>query len=84
MRKINLDAEEKEILAAIERDDYVPVGGKDLQAVAEAIAARLKDATLTIRVNSQDITRIKKFTKSKGIAYQTYLAEVIHRVASTV
>lgn len=84
MRKIKLDAEEKEILNAIEKNKYVPIGGKELRAVADAIAARKKDITLTIRVNSQDINRIKKFSKAKGIPYQTYLSEVIHRVAATV
>lgn len=84
MRKIKLDADEKEIMRAIERDDYVPVGGRELRAVADAIAARKKDITLTIRVNSQDINCIKKFSKSKGIPYQTYLSELIHRVAATV
>ena len=64
--------------------EYVPVGGKELRAVAESIAARKKNMSLTIRVNSQDINRIKKFSLSKGIPYQTYLAEIIHRVAATV
>ena len=84
MRQIKLDAEEKLIMGAIERNEYVPVGGKELHAVADSIAARKKNMTLTIRVNSQDIGRIKKFSLSKGIPYQTYLSEVIHRVAATV
>ncbi len=84
MRKFKLDPEEREIMASIERDEYVPVGGKELRAVADAIASRKKDMTLTIRVNSQDIGRIKKFSLAKGIPYQTYLSEVIHRVAATV
>ncbi len=84
MRKIKLDAEEQEIMNAIERDEYVPVGGKELHAVADAIAARKKDMTLTIRVNRQDINRIKKFSLTKGIPYQTYLSEVIHRIAAAV
>ena len=81
MKKIKLDAEEKEIMASIERDEFVPVTGKKLREVAEAIAARKKDRTLTIRVNSSDIRRIQKLAGSKGIPYQSYLSEVIHRVA---
>ncbi len=84
MRQMKLDAEEKQIMDAIVRDEYVPVGGKELHAVADAIAARKKNMTLTMRVNSQDINRIKKFSQAKGIPYQTYLSEVIHRVAATV
>ena len=84
MRQIKLDPEEKKIMEAIENNEYVPVGGKELREMADAIAARKKDMTLTIRVNSQDINRIKKFSKIKGIPYQTYLSEIIHRVATTV
>ena len=84
MQKIKLDAQEQEIMDAIERDEYVPVGGKELRAVADAIAARKKNKTLTIRVNRDDIDRIKRFSQTKGIPYQTYLAEIIHRIAATV
>ena len=84
MRKIKLDTEEKEIMASIERDEFVPVTGKELRGVAEAIAARKKDRTLTIRVNSNDIRRIKKLAGSRGIPYQSYISEVIHRVAMAV
>ena len=84
MRKIKLDTEEKEIMASIERDEFVTVTGKELRGVAEAIAARKKDRTLTIRVNSNDIRRIKKMAGSRGIPYQSYLSEVIHRVAMAV
>lgn len=84
MKKIRLDAEEKEIMAAIERDEFVPVTGKELRDVANALAARKKDRTLTIRVNSADIQRIQKMAHTKGIPYQSYLAEVIHRVAVAI
>ena len=81
MRKFKLDAEEKSIMAAIERDEFLPVTGKEFREVAEAVAARKKDRTLTLRVNSNDILRIKKLADSKGIAYQSFLSEMIHRVA---
>jgi len=84
MKQIKLDSEEKRIMKAIENNEFVPVGGKELRDVADAIASRKKNMTLTIRVNSHDINRIKKFSKAKGIPYQTYLSEVIHRVAATV
>ena len=83
MKKIRLNQEEQEIMKGIERDKFVPVTGKELKNVANAIAARKKDTTLTIRVNSQDINRIKKMAVKKGIPYQSYISEVIHRVAET-
>ncbi len=82
MRNLKLDADEKDILGAIEREEFVPVTGKELRAVADAVAMRKKDMTLTIRVNRGDIDRIKKLAQSKGIGYQSYLSEVIHRVAA--
>jgi len=84
MKKIKLNAEELEITEAIEQDKFLPVTGKQLNDVANAIAARKKDASLTIRVNSRDINRIKKMAQKKGIAYQSYISEVIHKVAETL
>ena len=83
MKKQNLDAEEKEIMDAIENDEFVPVTGVELKRVADAIAARKKDMTLTIRVNRKDINRIKKMAQKRKIPYQSYLSEVIHRIAQT-
>ena len=83
MKKIKLGVKEEKIMAAIERDEYMPVTGKELQRVADSIAARKKDLVLTIRVNKQDIQKIKKFASSKGIPYQSFLSELIHRVAAS-
>lgn len=84
MKPIKLSAEEKKIESAIERGEYRPIKGRLLREVAEAIAARKKDLTLTIRVNSGDIQRIKQVARSKGIPYQSYLSEIIHRVAAAI
>ena len=65
MRQIKLDAEEKKIMEAIERNEYVPVGGKELREMADAIAARKKNMTLTIRVNSQELTGSRNFRRLK-------------------
>ncbi len=81
MKKIKLNAEEKEIMMAVERDEFLPVTGKALEEIASSIAARKKDATLTIRVNSKDIECIKKMVSKKGIPYQSYISELIHRAA---
>ena len=84
MKKIKLNAEEKEISETIDRNEFVPVTGKQLDDVVNAIAARKKDTSLTIRVNSRDINRIKKMAEKRGIAYQTYISEVIHQVAESL
>lgn len=84
MKKQYLDQEEKEIMEAIERDEYVPVMGPELKKMADSLAARKKDMTLTIRVNRNDINRIKKMAQKRKIPYQSYISEVIHRVAQAV
>ena len=81
MKKQHLDQEEKEIMEAIENEEFVPVSGAELKRVADAIAARKKDMTLTIRVNRNDINRIKKMAQKRRIPYQSYISEVIHRIA---
>lgn len=83
MKKYYLDQDEKAIMEAVERDEFVPVTGAELKRVADAIAARKKDMTLTIRVNRKDINRIKKMAQKRKIPYQSYLSEVIHRIAQT-
>ena len=83
MKRQYLDAEEKEIMEAIEQDEFVPVTGAQLRHVADAIAARKKDMTLTIRVNRNDINRIKKMAQKRRIPYQSYISAVIHRIAQT-
>ena len=81
MKRNYLSEEEKEIMESIERDEFIPVTGVELKQVAEAITARKKDMTLTIRVNRKDINRIKKMAQKRGIPYQSYISEVIHHVA---
>lgn len=81
MKKNHLSEEEKEIMESIEKDEFVAVSGIELKEVVEAIAARKKDMTLTIRVNHNDIDRIRKMAQKRGIPYQSYISEVIHRVA---
>ncbi len=83
MKKAYLDQEEKEIMEAIENDEFIPVTGIELKRVADAIAGRKKDMTLTIRVNRNDINRIKKMAQKRKIPYQSYISEVIHRIAQT-
>ena len=81
MKRKYLDQEEKEIMEAIERDEFIPVTGPALKKMADSLAARKKDMTLTIRVNRNDINRIKKMAQKRKIPYQSYIFEVIHRVA---
>lgn len=81
MKKHKLSKEEKEIENALVRGEYIPIKGKELDNIEKALKLRKKDITMTIRVNSQDIKKIKIKAKKLGVKYQSYISEVIHQVA---
>ena len=81
MRKIKLTKREKAIENALLKGEYINVPKKELDMIAGSLASRKKDAVLNIRVNSRDLASIKAKARRFGIKYQTYLSEVIHRIA---
>ncbi len=81
MRQIKLTKEEQEIEDALVRGDYKDVSKSDFEEIARALALRRKDAVLNIRLNSQDLRSIKQKAKRLGVKYQTFISEVLHRVA---
>ncbi|MBI4826191.1 MAG: hypothetical protein HY807_07180 [Nitrospirae bacterium] len=81
MNRIKLSKEEKEIENALIRGAYTPINGKELEKIEKVLKARKKNITMTIRVNSEDIEKIKIKAKKVGVKYQSYISEVIHQVA---
>jgi len=79
MRKIKLTREERMIEEHIE--EYVPVSADEYSDIVRAIAAHKKDTVLNIRVNSHDLESIKHKAKKLGIKYQTFISEILHKVA---
>lgn len=81
MRKIHLTRQEKAIESSLLVGEYVNVGKDEFEMIAQAIANRKKDAVLNIRVNSQDLKNIRQKAKRLGIRYQTFISELLHRIA---
>jgi len=81
MRKINLTRQERAIEDSLLKGEYINVVNSDFTAIAEAVAARKKDAVLNVRVNSRDLAAIKQRSRKLGIKYQTFISEVIHKIA---
>ena len=81
MKKLILTKEEKEIENALLGGEYKPIKGKELANIENTLKSRKKDITMTIRVNSEDIEKIKSKAKELGIKYQSYISEIIHQVA---
>lgn len=81
MKKTKLTKEEQVIEAALEQGEYRDVDKSQFQQIAKAITSRRKDAVLNIRVNSEDLEKIKKKAERLGVRYQTLISEFLHRLA---
>jgi predicted DNA binding CopG/RHH family protein len=81
MKKIRLTEEEKDVDNALLSGEFRPLKGKELEAIENALKARKRDITMTIRVNSEDIEKIKDKANKLGIKYQSYISEILHQVA---
>jgi predicted DNA binding CopG/RHH family protein len=81
MKNIKLSREEQAVEKALVNGEYQPLPKKKVEEIARSLMARRKDTTMTIRVSSFDIKKIKAKAKKMGIKYQTFISEVIHEVA---
>ena len=81
MKRIKLTRQEKQIEDALVRGEYADVSKAEFNHIAHAVAARKKDAVLNLRVNSQDLQSLKDKAGKLGIRYQTFISEILHRVA---
>ena len=79
MRKIKLTKEEQWIEDHAE--EFVPIKGEEYKKIMAALERRKKDAVLNIRVNSYDLQTIKDKARKMGVKYQSYISEILHRVA---
>ncbi len=81
MRNIKLTKEEKAVENALLKGEYASVSKKEFNEIAEALTARKKDAVLNMRISSADMKGLKQKAKKLGVKYQSFIAEVLHRVA---
>jgi len=83
MRRIKLTRQEKTIEDALLKGEYVSISKERFAEIANALEARKKDAVLNIRINSYDLEHIKQKARKLGIKYQTFISEILHKVAQT-
>lgn len=81
MREIKLSKNEREIENALLKGEYIDINNNEFRNIANAIASRKKDSVLNIRINSDDLKRIKHKAHNFGIKYQTFISELLHRIA---
>jgi len=79
MRRIKLTKQERLIEDNLE--EFVPVSKEEYNEIVEALERRKKDAVLNIRINQYDLENIKQKARELGIKYQTFISEILHKVA---
>ena len=82
MRRIKLTREERAIEEALLKGEYRDAGKAKFDEIAAALARRRKDAVISIRINRYDLDQIKRKAKRLGVKYQTFIGEVLYRVAT--
>ena len=81
MRKIKLTNQEREIEDDLLKGEYRDADKNYFASIAQSIGGRRKDAVLNIRINSFDLENIKEHARKFGVRYQTFISEILHRVA---
>ena len=82
---VNLDQEESELLASVEKGEWTTVANVDEEAaLAKKAAANFlrKDERITLRLSTGDLERLKQKAAYKGLHYQTFIAIVLHEYAA--
>lgn len=80
-----LDTEEQSLLESYEQGDWKSVDNlaqEVLLAKEIAINTLRKDARVTLRLSSSDLTRLKEKAAYKGLPYQTFISSVLHEYAA--
>lgn len=85
MKYFDLDNEEREILEAHEKGEYIPVDDFE-EAKREAMAAARntlnKTRNINIRLSERDLYKLKAKAAEEGIPYQTLAASILHKTTS--
>ena len=82
-KRIKLSRKEREIEEALFNNEYVRISPRAEAEIVRALQARKKDAVLNLRVNSHDLILLKRKAKRLGIKYQTFISELLHRIAQS-
>lgn len=82
-----LDDEERELYDSLERDEWKSVSKKEkIKDIVEfKVAAKntfRQSKPITLRVNENDLLKLKARALEQGLPYQTLLISIIHRYAN--
>ncbi len=85
MAKKYIDKEERDIIEAYKRGEYVRVpNAKALKAAMKKAAGNYlkKEARINIRLSEADLEGLKQKAAEEGLPYQTLIASVLHKFVS--
>ena len=85
MRTLNLDKEERDLVASFERGEWKSVENLEQEMEKHRQIARntlRKDKRVTVRVSSKDLEDIRAKAAEDGIPYQTLISSVLRRFVS--
>lgn len=86
MKKIKLDNQEAKFEKALEKGEFVKANNLNLtkrlfKETVENYQELQKSKRITIRVNQEDLIKVKVRAKKSNIPYQTLLNSLIHQFA---
>ena len=77
-----IDEEEKEIIESLKDLDLKSIKNdtKNINKLKNAAKDYIKkqDKTITLRISSEDLEKIKIIASKKGLKYQTFIKSIIH------
>ena len=81
-----LSEDEQKFESEIERGDWTPESKKDSErfraVMVEAAHNGNKDARVNLRLNPDDVKKIREKAAREGISYQTLIGSVLHKYAT--
>ena len=64
------------------QEPYFDLADAKFKEIASSLKSRRKDKVLNIRINSDDLEKLKAKAASLGVKYQTFISEILHQAAS--
>jgi predicted DNA binding CopG/RHH family protein len=81
-----LTEDEQRIESEIERGDWKSVPKKESDRIhaemVEVAQNRSKDARVNLRLNPEDVEKIREKAEREGVPYQTLIGSVLHKYAT--
>ena len=62
-------------------DEFLPTSKDEFERIKRIVDRYKKNAVLNIRINQGDLDSLKAKAKKYGLKYQTFISEILHRVA---